>query len=144
MTNPDFSKTPGYLIHELSRYINHEYDQRMSEIGLTRAQWWVLAKLYFHEGVTQSELAAELGFTKAAIGPLLDRLGANGWLKRRPHPDDKRARCVFRTAKAESLMRRMKKIAVAMNEDLIEGLSEDEQQTLMRLLYRIRGNLVVD
>ncbi len=116
----------------------------MSEIGLTRAQWWVLAKLYFHDGVTQSVLAAELGFTKAAIGPLLDRLGANGWLKRRPHPDDKRARCVFRTAKAESLMKRMKKIAVAMNSDLIRGLSEDEQQTLMRLLYRIRTNLVSD
>ena len=136
-----FSETPGYLIHQLSRLINREYDQRMSKLGLTRAQWWVLASLHFNNGVTQSELAAELGFSKAALGLTLDRLEKKGWLKRRLHPADRRARCVFRTAKASSMLERMHNIALLMNKDLEAGLGSKERASLVRMLKVIRRNL---
>lgn len=136
-----FRNTPGYLIHENARLLNRVYDQRMSRLGMTRAQWWVLAKLYFNDDVTQTELAEELGFSKAALGALLDRLEANGWIRRRRHAGDRRARRVLRTAKAESVMTEMRRVAVAMNRDLIRGLSRNEHATLVRLLKRVRDNL---
>jgi len=140
----DFQTTVGYLIHELSRLINREYDRRMSDLGLTRAQWWVLAKLYFYDGVTQSELAAELGFSKAAVGLLLDRLEGKGWIQRTPHEHDRRARCVHATAKAASLMESIHQVALEMNDDLVRGISEREQSRLTALLHKIRRNLLVE
>lgn len=137
-----FRNTPGYLIHENARLLNRVYDQRMSALGMTRAQWWVLAKLYFSDDVTQTELAEELGFSKAALGALLDRLEANGWIRRRRHPDDRRVRRVLRTPKAEAVMAEMRSVAVAMNRDLIQGLSRNGHATLVRLLKRVRDNLI--
>jgi MarR family transcriptional regulator for hemolysin len=139
---PDaFRNTPGYLIHENARLLNRVYDRRMSALGMTRAQWWVLAKLYFNDDVTQTELAAELGFSKAALGALLDRLEGNGWIQRRQHPTDRRARRVLRTPKAEAVMAEMRSVAVAMNRNLIRGLSRAEHATLVHLLQRVRDNL---
>lgn len=137
----DITQTTGYLIHEVSRLINRAYDKRMSELGLTRAQWWVLAKLHVHNGVTQSELAIELGFTKAAVGLLLDRLESKGWLKRKVQPSDRRARCVYRTAKAASLIERMQNIAIDMNRDIEAGLSKSERSALHAALAKVRANL---
>jgi hypothetical protein len=50
-------------------------------------------------------------------------------------------RRVLRTAKAEAVMTEMRRVAVAMNRDLIRGLSRTECRTLVRLLKRVRGNL---
>ena len=136
-----FRNTAGYLIHENARLLNRVYDQRMSALGMTRAQWWVLAKLYFNDDVTQTELAEELGFSKAALGALLDRLEDNGWIRRRRHPHDRRARRVLRTPKAEAVMVEMRSVAVAMNRDLVRGLSTKDHAALVRLLKRVRDNL---
>src|SRR5438046_669126 len=89
----EFEDNAGYLIAEVNRLMSRDYDRRMRALGLTRAQWWVLAQLHFHDGVTQSVLSADLGFSKAALGGLLDRLEDKGWIERRPHPHDRRANC---------------------------------------------------
>lgn len=137
----NFRNTPGFLIHENARLLNRLYDQRMRDLGMTRAQWWVLGKLYFNDDVTQTELAEDLGFSKAALGALLDRLEANGWIRRLRHPRDRRARRVLRTVKAEAVMAEMRSVAVTLNRDLVRGLSRHEHATLVRLLKRLRENL---
>ncbi|MCC7411375.1 MAG: MarR family transcriptional regulator, partial [Gammaproteobacteria bacterium] len=65
MARKAFEHQVPYLIYEVERLMSREYDRRMRTLGLTRAQWWVLARLYFNDGVTQSELAEDLGFSKA-------------------------------------------------------------------------------
>lgn len=137
----DFRDNAGYLIHEADRLLSRQFDRRMRALGLTRAQWWVLAQLYFNDGVTQSELAAELGFSKAALGGLLDRLESKGWLERRPHGSDRRAKCVHRTGQVGVLLGRMRRVALAMTSDMLAGLSQRERKELMRLLGVVVGNL---
>ena len=46
----------------------------MSELGLTRSQWWILNYLYFNEGINQSEFAKLLDLEKAPLSRLLDRM----------------------------------------------------------------------
>jgi DNA-binding MarR family transcriptional regulator len=138
-----YENTPAFLIHEVTRRLNREFDLRMSALGLTRAQWWALAKLHFDSGVIQSELAAELGFTKAAVGAVLDRLEAKGWIRRRPHPEDRRARLVFLTPAVAPLLEAMRRVAVEMNEDLVAGLNPAQVAEFERMLKRARDNLSV-
>ena len=141
MARKAFEHQVPYLIYEVERLMSREYDRRMRTLGLTRAQWWVLARLYFNDGVTQSELAEDLGFSKAALGGLLDRLESNGWLERRAHPHDRRAKCVFRTSKVEALLGRMEGIALDMSADLLSGLLRGQREELRRLLVLLKANL---
>src|ERR1700745_1841291 len=44
----------SFLIHDVSRMRRSAYDQFMKPLGVTRAQWWVLAYLSRHDGMMQT------------------------------------------------------------------------------------------
>jgi len=141
MQNRSLQESIAYLIHDVTRDLNRAFDQRMAPLGLTRAQWWVLGALFFNDGQMQTELAQDLGFSKVALGGLLDRLEAKGWIERRSHPSDRRAKCIYRTAKVESLLTEMKGTAETMADDLVEGLSTKEHRQLVVMLLALKANL---
>ena len=53
----DYKNNIGFLIHDVARLMRNLFDKRMSELGLTRSQWWVLNYLYFNEGINQSDFS---------------------------------------------------------------------------------------
>jgi len=57
---------------------------------MTRAQWAVLARLEYNEGLKQSELAEMLDLQPITLTRLVDRLCASGLIERRADPDDRR------------------------------------------------------
>jgi DNA-binding MarR family transcriptional regulator len=85
----------GFLIHDVSRLRRVAVDRALKPLGITRAQWWVLAFLSRRDGMTQTALAAELDLTKVAIGGLLDRMEAAGFVERRSDQYDGRVRRVY-------------------------------------------------
>ena len=87
----------GFLIHDVSRLRRVAVDRALKPLGITRAQWWVLAFLSRRDGMTQTALAADLDLTKVAIGGLLDRMEAAGFVERRADQNDGRARRVYLT-----------------------------------------------
>jgi len=64
------------------------FDLMVKPLGVTRAQWWVIAHLSRHDGMVQTQLAELLDTGKASLGALLDRLEATGFIERRPEPTD--------------------------------------------------------
>ena len=87
----------GFLIHDVSRLRRIVVDRALKPLGITRSQWWVLAFLSRRDGMTQTALAADLDLTKVAIGGLLDRMEAAGFVERRADHSDGRARRVYLT-----------------------------------------------
>ena len=87
----------GFLIHDVSRLRRVVVDRALKPLGITRSQWWVLAFLSRRDGMTQTALAADLDLTKVAIGGLLDRMEAAGFVERRADQTDGRARRVYLT-----------------------------------------------
>ena len=71
----------GFLIHDVSRLRRVVVDRALRPLGITRSQWWVLAFLSRRDGMTQTALAADLDLTKVAIGGLLDRMEAAGFVE---------------------------------------------------------------
>jgi DNA-binding MarR family transcriptional regulator len=94
----------GFLIHDVSRLRRIVVDRALKPLGITRSQWWVLAFLSRHDGMTQTSLAGDLDLTKVAIGGLLDRMEASGYVERRSDPADGRARRVFLTEEGKELV----------------------------------------
>lgn len=85
------------------------------------------------DGATASEVAAHLGMTKQAAAQLLDELARKGYVERRPHPDDGRARLVVLTDKGRAATRTATEAAAeavrpwaeAVGQERLGRLSED-------------------
>ncbi len=50
----DERRTVGFLIADVARMMRSAFDRRVRRIGLTRAQWQVLAILHRRPGLSQS------------------------------------------------------------------------------------------
>src|SRR3954447_25460282 len=85
----------GFLLHDVARLLRTRFDQRARVLGLSRAQWSVLAHLSRNEGIRQNALADILEVEPITLARLLDRLEESGMVERRVDPNDRRARRLF-------------------------------------------------
>lgn len=140
------SKAPfraGFLIHDASRLRRTVFDQRMKHMGITRSQWWVLSNLARDEGggFAQIELARLLDVGKVALGGLIDRLEENGLVVRVADKEDRRFKRVQVSKKGKAIVAQLEAIAIEVNRDIMQGITADEEQTLIELLTRMKRNL---
>lgn len=131
----------GFLIHDVSRMRRRAFDEFMKPLGITRAQWWVIAHLSRHDGMMQVQLATMLDVGKASLGTVVDRLEASGLIERRPHPIDRRAKCIFMTRKAREIMSQMQAAERSYNEIVLRELDEGARNELVRLLELVKQSL---
>jgi len=141
MATPQLDRSFGFLINDIARLMRRNFDRRAQTIGLSRAQWQVLARLARFEGITQVELADMLEITPITLGRLIDRLEANGWVERRNCPDDRRARRLFLTGKAHPMLERMWELAGETRDEALAGVAPEMRESLIDSLITIRGNL---
>lgn len=131
----------GFLMHDVSRLRRTAFDEFMKPLGITRSQWWVLSHLSRHDGMIQSDLAAELELGKASLGGLIDRLEASGLVQRQPDDTDRRVKRVFLSVKATLIVKEMSLRSHEMSERILDGLSRPEREELSRLLLQVKRNL---
>ena len=81
----------GYLLSDVTLLFRKHFDRRAVKFGLTRAQWRATKVLYHREGLRQTELAEFLEMEPIAVGRVIDRLQAAGFVERRHDPKDRRA-----------------------------------------------------
>jgi DNA-binding MarR family transcriptional regulator len=132
----------GYLVHDVSRMRRTAFDQLMKPLGITRAQWWVLAHLSRHDGMAQTQLASMLDVGKASLDSLLDRLEATSFIERRPDAVDRRVKRVFLSRSSQQLLERLVTIETAFNEQILAGLSGEDRDALIRMLSSIKEALL--
>lgn len=89
------------------------------------------------DGATVTGLAAHLGVTKQAGSQLVDELVRKGYVERRPHPDDARARLVVLTERGRACTRAAEEAALEAVRPWVELLGEGEMRMLCDRLMRI-------
>ena len=141
MTQPALDRSFGFLLHDIARLVRKRYEQRARPLGLTRAQWQVLAYLQRHEGINQSGLAELLELEPITIARLLDRMEEAGLVERRADPADRRARRLFLTARARPMLERGRVLGDEVRAEAFIGLDAAERDSLIDMLMRVRGNL---
>ena len=142
MLREDLSRNFGFLLNDVARLLRTVYDRRIRELGLTRAQWWVLTHLFRADGITQTELAEVLEIEKPTLGRLLDRLEAKGWVRRTHDERDRRIWRVRLTKEVEPALRTMRRIAAGLRRDALSGLTAAERERFVDSLLSIKSNLV--
>jgi DNA-binding MarR family transcriptional regulator len=135
--------TLGFLVHDVARLLRKRLEQRAraAGIGLSRAQWQVLAHIARCEGIHQAGLAAILDVEPITLVRLLDRLEATGLVERRLDPKDRRQRNLFLTEHALPELERIRALGAEVREEALAGLDDRSRRRLLAELDRIKGNL---
>jgi MarR family transcriptional regulator, transcriptional regulator for hemolysin len=131
----------GFLISDTARLMRRRFDQRARHLGLTRAQWQVLAHLQRNEGINQIGLADLLDIEAITLCRTIDRMEEGGWVERRADPNDRRARLLFLTERTRPFIADMRVIAEEIYAEALSGLPADTRQTLTEILTAMRTNL---
>ena len=142
MFNEDPDRNVGFLLHDVSRLLRKRFDRRARALGLTRAQWRVLAHLAPRQGINQTALAEILEVESITLGRHIDRLEETDWVERRPDPDDRRAWRLYLTDKSRPILDQMEVLAVESQEEMMSGLSPSQRDHLMELLLSMKRNMV--
>ena len=131
----------GFVLHDIARLMRKRYEQRARSLGVTRAQWQMLAHLQRHEGINQSGLAELLELEPITLARLVDRMELAGLVQRRDDPADRRAHRLYLTERAAPLLEQSRLVGDAVRAEAFAGLADDERERLIDLLLRVRGNL---
>src|SRR5260370_24999483 len=94
----------AFNINDVARLLKTYADQRARDLGMTRAQWAVLARVERSEGLKQCELADTLDLQPITLTRLIDRLCDGGLIERRSDPDDRRAKRLYLTPAARPVL----------------------------------------
>jgi MarR family transcriptional regulator for hemolysin len=141
MTDYNPERSFGFLLYDAARLLRRDFDRRARSLGLTRAQWSVLAHLKRNEGSKQAAVADTLELEPITLVRLLDRLEAAGWVERRPDPGDRRARQLYLTEKARPVLDQLMALASETRAVALAGFSEPEREILIEALTKVRANL---
>jgi MarR family transcriptional regulator for hemolysin len=131
----------GYLLSDVTLLFRKHFDRRAVKFGLTRAQWRATKVLFHREGLRQTELADFLEMEPIAVGRVIDRLQAAGFVERRPDPKDRRAWRLHTTEQARGIIDDMELIARDLRKDATAGIAYSELQQALAVIERIKDNL---
>jgi DNA-binding MarR family transcriptional regulator len=140
-TDPYLTRSLGFLLADVSRLMRRRFDARARELGLTRAQWRVLAQLRRREGINQTALAEILEIEPISLGRHIDRLVEKSFVERRPDPRDRRAWRLYLKPEVQPVLDRLRTISNANRKEVLQGVPLEESEALVDTLLKVKANL---
>jgi len=132
-----------YEIAETATALRRAFDRRAVSLGVTRAQWRVLAKLSRTPGMRQVELADHLDMEAITLCRIVDRLAEAGLVERQPDPQDRRAWKLVLTHKSKPLVKKLAALADDLGDEAFQGLPVERRDAVRATLAAIRDNVAV-
>ncbi|GAB2552731.1 MarR family winged helix-turn-helix transcriptional regulator [Leucobacter ruminantium] len=105
---------------------------RMAGTGYSLIAWRVLAELEQSGSARVSELALQQRVAQPSMTGLVQRLEGEGWVERRPDPEDGRAALVSVTAAGTAALDEYRRVAADRVRPHLAELSEFDRATLAR------------
>ncbi len=116
--------------------ISHSH---IRQLGLTAAQFDVLATLGRTEGMTMNVLAEKTLVTKGTLTGIVDRLEQKGLVQRFVPPEDRRCFRIRLTEAGERLFQATFPVHIAYLKRFFDQLSPQEQETIQGSLAQLEG-----
>lgn len=135
------TRSLGFLLADASRLVRQRFDARATSLGLTRAQWRVLAQLRRREGITQAALAEILEIEPITLARHIDRLETKGFVERRLDPKDRRARNLHLLPAARPVMEQMRALSELTRAEALRGMPKGTAEMLLDALIAIKENM---
>lgn len=123
--------------------INRAFRERLSEIGITTAQYTALRCLHENKGLNQEMLASLMSTNKNNCSALLKRLDSKELIKKKVITSDRRNFTLSLTPKGLSLFFKAEKIAYKLQKEITGILPEDSEELLISLLEQCTDSISI-
>lgn len=138
----------SYFIRNISRLMTNMQDRCLNLYGLSNQQARILMYLSKHnirgqKKVKRSDLEKFLNIKGPSVTSLMQGLEKNGFIERYESEKDARRKELILTDKAKELLSQMDLIFEATDNQLQEGMSEEEKMTFRLLLGIAHNNMNV-
>ncbi len=132
----------GHLIRRLHQQSTQIFVQRTQAAGydLTPVQYAALEAIYENPGSDQKFVAELIGYDRATIGGVIERLEKKGWVRRVVSQEDRRARELSLTAKGNSIRSSLQPIVQELQKEILLPLGEADQELMINLARQVVWN----
>ncbi len=121
--------------------ITDAFGQRLQGSGITRIQWIALYYMKTNQSISQRELSKLMAITDSSAGRLIDRLQRDGFVDRIPSQTDRRVTMIRLTEEGDRLITSLLYVGVEFNDDLMNGISEEEKEIFEHILTKMTKNV---
>ena len=141
----DYRNAPMILVNEISRLMWENIRRRGVEHPISqKSGQLILMELAKRDGRTQLDLSGATGLKAPTISVSLQKLEKEGYVHRQPDEFDLRATRVFLTEKGREVDESIRRAIREEESRASAGMTEEESETLIRLLLKLKENLVGD
>ena len=117
--------------------------EELASLGLKSCHASYLAAICERPGITQDQLARRIFINKSNVARQLVILEEDGFVERKPSPEDKRAIQVFPTEKARDVMPEIARIFRCWESFVAQDLNEEERALLVSMLDKMKARSAV-
>jgi len=130
---------PGHFIRRLHQHSTFVFVQKTQEDGfdITPVQFAALDAINSHPGSDQAFIAERIGYDRATIGGVIDRMVKKGWVKRVIKEEDRRARELSLTAKGNNVRTQLQPTVQNLQSEILRNLSDSEKELLVKLIKKV-------
>lgn len=141
MPRPEEDQTHQILdvILHLMRDMRRSYDRRARDMGLTLSRARVLTTLARNEGITQTELAADLAIESPTLKRQIDALVADGFILRAPLEGDGRKNALFLTDRGRDA--EIVEFTMRLRREILKGIRDRDLDQATGVLHQITRNI---
>ena len=131
----------SYRIRLLQIASYKAFEQKITGFGVAPRYFGMLEIIAANPGIPQSRLAEAIFLDRSSLVPILDTLTREGWVERKPAPQDKRVRRVFLTPEGAARLAELEREVAAHEAMVTAGLSASDKARLLTLLQTVGSNL---
>lgn len=137
----DRTELAGHLIRRLQQQSTQVFQSRMQAAGfdLTSVQYASLDAIAEAPGIDQATLAARIGFDRATIGGVVDRLEQKGLVEREVSAEDRRARVLRLSRAGQQMLTACRPVVQELQDEILGTLTAPERATFLRLARKALG-----
>jgi MarR family transcriptional regulator, lower aerobic nicotinate degradation pathway regulator len=135
---PELARWTGFLLSWVAASGGEHYGRALASVGLTPQQLATLVLL--RDGpLVQARLSERLDVFKPVMVTIVNELEAQGLVRRRPHPHDRRAVRVHLLPAGTRRIREAERVSERAADEFFAPLTDRQRQTFHQLLAKLAG-----
>ena len=127
----------GYRLRKAQLWAFQLFMASLGDSGITPGRFSLLAVIQKNPGLNQAALAEAVDVDRSTMVAMIDKLEAEGWVRRKTSARDRRSYAIHLTKAGRNILDESWPQVLAFEDRVSRSLSKPERQELLRLLSRL-------
>lgn len=139
MSNPKSLDNLFHLVHVLKRQLHEQIEQL--ELPIAPMHVRVIKIISKQSPCTAMDVVNFLNRDKAQVTRLIKTLIEEGFIEKRPNPEDKRSQCLLTTEKGNEVLAKIKAVDAEIFQKMTLNVSEEELEAFQLVAGKLAENM---